>query len=157
VATLVGLVQLVDWIGSKASPPPPAQINGRFTAVDMLPNVSYADFERSAGREPKPADAQVVGNVFSVRVRLQGYDGSDLPLRWVVYDAGTRSRVPGPDWEQTGLTFRPRNDDQAGRGRLWVPIPPKSGTYFVRLTLQDGEGQILDERDSDPFDVAAPG
>jgi hypothetical protein len=39
--------------------------------------------------------------------------------------------------------------------RVWVPLPARSGSFFVRFDLYDGEGGLLDTRDGEPFPVTA--
>jgi hypothetical protein len=159
IGLFVLVTQVGDWIAKRTDDPPPARINAELSRVEVRKNMPLEDFLREMG-EPtdrySSARLQQLGNVVVVRASIQGFEGDTLPVRWSLYDAETETRLPAAQYNQTNkLRFRPRGPDQTGSGRLWVPLPGKDGSYFVRVTLEDERGRMLDERDTERFDVVA--
>jgi hypothetical protein len=157
VALLVGVVQLIDWVDKRTRDTPPSKVDARITSAEMLKNVPLGEFLREEGQSSGGFDkAQLAtrGNVVSVRVQIQGYKDERLPLRWSMYNADTETKLQAPQFDRLGTTFHPTGQDDAGRGRFWVGIPARDGTFFIRLTLRDDKGEVRDEKGLAPFDVA---
>jgi hypothetical protein len=157
VAFLVGVTALIDWVEKRTGDTPPPKVDARITSAEMRRNVPLGDFLREEGQSRGSFDKNQLatrGNVVSVRVRMQGYKNERLPLRWSMYNADTETKLQGPKFNRLGTTFHPTGQDDAGRGRFWVGIPARDGTFFILLTLRDDEGEVRDEKRLAPFDVA---
>jgi hypothetical protein len=157
VALLVGVSQLISWIEDRTRDTPPPKVDARITSAGMLKRVPLGNFLREEGQSNAGFDKDELatpGNVVSVRVRIQGFKDERLPLRWSMYNADTETELRGEWSDRLGITFRPAGQDEAGRGRFWVGIPARDGTFFVRLTLRDDKGEVRDEKRLAPFDVA---
>jgi hypothetical protein len=133
-----------------------------------LSNVLIADSSLSLGdfcdRRSLPCDSVDEserlrpGNVFGYTIETVGYEGQRLPIKWSMYDAATNRRVTEPtllyqDGWPDGV-YTPAAATDRNSGELWVPLPPTSGRFFVRLELFPPDGARLDWEDSPPFDVS---
>ena len=83
-------------------------------------------------------------------MHLRGGRDEEMPLRWQLYNDGGK-RVPGNVYRQTPIGFLPRNQDHQRTARLWLPLPPAAGRYFVRFTVLNPKGETIDEVNSEPF------
>ncbi len=147
--------------GCERKPPAP-RTSSEILEVLRDPNVRLGDYRRREGRTPEqlPGDPRAVGNVFTVRVETKGFYGKRLPLRWTIFDADSRSALANDRFNnQLAATFRPTSaggEGQKGSVRLWIPVPSRAGSFFVRFDLYDDQGDLLDTEDDDPFRVAGP-
>jgi hypothetical protein len=143
---------------SENAPPPPAHIDARVLGVDLRNSSQrLVDYLRETNQSTaglSKFEGAERGYVFNVRVRLRGNEGTPLPLRWSIIDAGTRKPLRDPLYSQTATVFKPRGPDQARTWPFWVPYPPRKGKYRLRATLVDEKRQPLDEAESDPFVLA---
>jgi len=103
----------------------------------------------ATGSQPKLAPLGVVVN-FTVEV--EGYKGKRTPLRWSLFDAGTRARMP-QEWlrDREAIKFVPEASVDRASSEVWVPLPRERGRYYVRLELFDDKGGRLDFADSERF------
>jgi hypothetical protein len=157
VGFFVAATQAADWVAGKTSDPPPAHISGQITRVDLRKNERLGDFLRRTGQPTAsygPSQLEQYGNTLVLHVRVEGFQGARLPVRWSLLRAGSQDPVPGARFNQRDrLRFEPRGPDHAGMGNLWVPLPESEGEFYVRLTLDGPRGKPLDERDSPTFQV----
>jgi hypothetical protein len=151
---LLTVTALFDWFEAKVTTPPPKRIAADLVRAELQPvretlgeylldqGQATAGLTRAQQREP--------GLVFLIEVRLRGGRQEEMPLRWQLYrDSG--ERVPGKAYRQTPFGFVPRNQDHQRTARLWLPLPPRSGRYFVRVTVLNPKGETVDELTTKPF------
>jgi hypothetical protein len=157
VGFFVAATQATDWVAGKASDPPPSHISGQITRVELRKNERLGDFLRRTGQSAGsygPAQLAQYGNTLVVHVRVEGFQGARLPVRWSLLRAGSQDPVPGARFNQRDrLRFEPRGPDHTGMGNLWVPLPDTEGEFYLRITLDGPRGKPLDERDSPTFQV----
>jgi hypothetical protein len=161
VGVLVGVTTLVDWLQKEVDDPPPrppAAVDARVSALTLRDTrLPLAEYLSSTGQSTKGltrSEANEPGYVFSVRVRLKGGIEHDFPLLWTLHRAKTGERLKGALYNQpASVTFTPLARDHARTWPIWVPYPPDSGAYFLRVTLTDEKRQPVDERQSTPFEV----
>lgn len=161
VGLLVGVTSLVDWLGKTLDdpePPPPREIDTRLTSLRIRsPRVPQEQFLRETNQPlagASKAELRELGITFSVRVRLKGVIGKTFPLRVSLYDADSGELLRDEIFTNEQVAFTPSSPNQARTVPIWMPYPDRPGTYFARGTLIDEKRQPVDERDSDPFDVA---
>jgi hypothetical protein len=147
VGVLVGVTALVDWIGKATSDPPPRQIDARIVSAETQEySVSLAQYLRGNGRPTgglTEREAREKGLIFSVRVRLRGNLGHEIPLRWWMFERDG-DPLRGDIYSQTAGKFKPEAQDHSRTVELWIPYPPRAGDYVVRFTLLDDQGQPYD-------------
>jgi hypothetical protein len=86
------------------------------------------------------------------KVTIEGYPaGEKCEVRWTVYDANTREKLPGPKFQGQKYVYPGRYWTKYGPIR--VPIPEEPGAYYVRLELfppdKSGESKPLDVEKSE--------
>jgi hypothetical protein len=161
IAFLVGLTNLIDWISETLDDPaprPPPAIDARLVSLSLRDRATSLDeYLRSTAQSTKGltnAELRELGYVFSLRVRLKGGTEREFPLLWTLHRARNGERLRGPLYNQpASVTFVPRAQDHARTWPIWIPYPPRPGSYFVRATLTDAARQPVDERDSERFTV----
>jgi hypothetical protein len=163
ITVLSGGTALFDWFGKTVHPvtPPPAKIDARVSRpVLQNKHESLGDYARDINAPTTGlTNYQLAeqGFVFLIRIHLQGNQGRRVLLRWSIIDNATGSPLQDPIYNQD-QAFQPRGPDQERQWPIWVPSPPRRGTFILRATLIDDSGHPLDQADSKPFTVAkAPG
>jgi hypothetical protein len=155
LAVMASATDLVDWVGAKLDPPPPAEIDANIVGVTMRSaSQPLGDYLRETHQSTAGLsrfELAEPGYSFGVRVRLKGNKGARLPLRWAVVRAKTGVPLRDPLYHQEGVVFKPRGPNQARTWPLWVPYPARKGTYRLRTTLVDSKGEPQDEAMSGPF------
>lgn len=98
------------------------------------------------------AQAEPVGRLIDVGVRLEGLDDECIQLAWSLYDEPTGDVVP-ERWLRfrTGLRFVVDGDEQFASEQFWVPLPRRGGRFFVRMGLFKEDGTRLAIGRSPPF------
>jgi len=93
-----------------------------------------------------------VGVSVNFALTLRGLRGVPTDVRWSLYDARGRGRVPR-DWlvNRRALTARPEADLDRASGSFWVPLPRRSGPFFVRVSIFGEDDRPLDFADSKRF------
>jgi hypothetical protein len=95
---------------------------------------------------------QLAGEVATIRTSVGGLDGRSVHVRWSLYDARRRRPLPGPSFNSVPLVnVRPEATSDSTGEVVWLPPPPGSGRYFIRMALYDSRNVLLDIDDSDPF------
>lgn len=119
----------------------------------------YARIGQTPPASLSAAELGAKGAVASFTVVLDGFQGRACRVVWSVFDAKTNARVASswlvdrPGWPSD--VFTPAGSRDQGNGQTFVPYPPASGSYFVRIELRDPNGTPLTTIDTPPFDVAA--
>ncbi|MGH2741334.1 MAG: hypothetical protein ACRDN8_02380, partial [Thermoleophilaceae bacterium] len=95
--------------------------------------------------------SEPVGVTVNFDLTLEGYKGKEIDVRWSLFDAGGNSRVPR-DWlvNRRALVARPEVQSDSAEGEFWIPLPQRSGPYFVRVVAFDDRQRLASE-DSKPF------
>lgn len=107
-----------------------------------LPDTSYSS-----------EDLKFVGYLIRFDVTIEGFKGEKCFLKWSVYEAENKSRVPEPllvDQDGPVITAEVIGSDK-GSGEFFVPIPEGDSNFFVRLELYAPNGRRLTYADTDPF------
>lgn len=100
-----------------------------------------------------PKKLSPLGVVVNFSAQIDGYRGKQSVVRWSLFDARERTRMPQP-WLRNRVALRLVPEAGSDRGSLavWVPLPRKRGPYFVRLELLSDRGARLDKADTKSFD-----
>lgn len=93
-----------------------------------------------------------VGVSVNFTLTLRGLKGEPTDVRWSLYDARGRGRVPR-DWlvNRRALTARAESDSDSASGSFWVPLPRRQGPFFVRVSVFGQGDRQLDFADSKRF------
>ena len=156
VGFLVGVATLVDFAGRLDSEdPPPAAIDARVSGVDLTTTRQpYEDYLRATNASlaglPE-ADRKEKGLVFAARVRFTGGQGDRYLLRMAVFNS--RTGRPLPAYTFKVAEFTPQAQSHGREWPVWLPYPPRRGTFFVRATILDQQKKPVDEQDSERFRV----
>lgn len=154
IGALAGAVAVVDWADGLGGEPPP-QIDAhivRVTSRDVAEplRLYLSETSQSLHGYSKPQLEQR-GSTFNVSVRIIGQRGKKFPVRWTLYRRDPETRIEGRAYNQIAGDMRPASNDHASTWPVWVPYPPRAGTYFVRFTLEDQRRRPVSEKDSQPF------
>ena len=159
IGLLASLTGLIDWVQGKVTTPPPKRIVPELVQAQLQPvRETLGEYLTDQGQPTGTLTREQQrehGLVFLVEVRLRGGHDEEMPLRWQLY-RGSGERVPGNLYRQTPLGFAPRNQDHQRTARLWLPYPPRRGSYFVRFTLLNPKGETIDEVNTKPFRFHEP-
>ena len=111
-----------------------------------------AVLENTRSRPVSSGGTEPMGVTLSFDLELEGFSGKKAEVRWSLYDAGARKRVPR-DWlvNRRALALRPEAEFDRESSEFWVPLPKRRGPFFVRLTVYDDEGERLTFSDSKSF------
>ena len=165
VLTIVGGVaaaaaagtSVIAFIQSQVEdPPPPERITASIRSVEYDGRQPLGDWIASTGQPTEGIPAEELreeGLVFAVEVRITGSVGRRLPLKYSVYDVQRGRRLRGRLYNQTAVSFEP---DAVMEGRevpVWIPLPPRAGSYEARFILADPRGKYSDGARSRPIRV----
>ena len=155
VAMAILLVfSLLLWQSREPQGAPPAKVDARIERVTSRnvaePLADYLDETRQSKRRYTPDQLRQPGYVFNVSVRIIGQGGKKFPVRWSLYRR-PEARVAGPSYNRIAGDMTPESNDHASTWPVWVPYPPRRGTYFVRFTLDDKRNRPVSEQDSQAF------
>jgi hypothetical protein len=138
-----------------------ANVSGELAVLRRDPNVRLGPYLRAENRPVEGISAaglREVGNVFTLRLVLTGVQGRNLPLRWTIFDADSATALGQAFNNRLDRTLRPSTavgESETAVQRVWVPLPTRTGRFFVRFDLGDGEGGVLGTTDSEPFPITA--
>ena len=160
VGLLLGIISLVDWMSGKLDHPPPrppaeidASIDGLKLASVRQPLADYLETTGQSTAGLTPFEGRQRGLVFDVHMRLKGSVHKKFGLRWLIVDRRSGSRLRGPTYNQTAAIVTPKAQEHARTWPIWVPYPPRRGSYRLTVILTNNHGQPVADR-SEPFDVA---
>ena len=141
--TTATMMQFVDQIVTDEGDAPPQEVRQVLAS-------SRLELSNSTGDKRKLSPLGVVVNF---RAEIEGFRGKRSVVRWSLFDARARTRMPQP-WlrNRRALTLIPEAGKDGGTPAVWVPLPRKRGPYFVRLELLDDRGTRLAKADTERFD-----
>lgn len=156
VGFLVGVTTLVDFAGGlDADEPPPPAIDARVSEVSLTTvREPYEHYLRATNESLgglTKAEREEKGLVFAARVRFKGGEGDRYLLRMSVFNS--RTGRPLPAYAFDAAEFTPGAQSHGREWPVWLPYPPRPGSFFVRATILDANDQPVDEQDSKPFRV----
>jgi hypothetical protein len=101
-------------------------------------------------------ELQTTGIIIYFTVVAHGFRERTLSSQWSIFDAKTQRQIAEEGFSnRPGPEFTPEaRRDRAGSD-IWVPIPPREGTFYIRLELRDDQKVRLAYKDSDMIAVRA--
>jgi uncharacterized low-complexity protein len=101
--------------------------------------------------DPETGTSEPVGAAVNFNLTLENLEGRDVVVRWSMYRRGAGSPLPR-DYlvNRRGFEANIDSSPKTVSGLFWVPLPPRRGPYFVRVTAWDGDTR-LDYEDSKPL------
>lgn len=136
-------LQVVDAEGQPSTVQPAKVANG---LVKILRGTRMQPVGGHGKREP-------VGVTVNFNASLTGFDGKRVDVRWSLYNAARRGRVPHA-WlrNQTALFLKGKAETHRRSDQFWAPIPKAKGLYFIRVSVYDADdGTRLDYADTSRF------
>lgn len=112
---------------------PPTQ-SAKLSELRVNPHASYAQY---LARIDQPAAGfnQVQlhrrGALLDFRVRIEGFKGRSLLLKWELFDDGSGDQVA----ESKAVQITPTNETNEATWQFWVPLPRKSRDYVAVVEL----------------------
>ena len=108
--------------------------------------------ENTRSRPVPSGGSEPLGVTLSFELELEGFTGERAEVRWSLYDAGARKRVPR-DWlvNRRALVVGAEAASDRASAEFWVPAPKRKGPFFVRLSVYDEDGDRLEFSDSKSF------
>jgi hypothetical protein len=73
------------------------------------------------------------GALLDFRVRVEGFKGTTLLLKWELFDDETGREVN----ESKAIRITPTNQVNEATWQFWVPLPPDSGRYIAIVELME--------------------
>jgi len=95
---------------------------------------------------------EVLGVTVSFELQLDGFKGKRSDVRWSLYGARDKRRVPR-DWliNRRALSLQGKADADQASKEFWVPLPRRKGPFFVRVGVYDEKNTRLTYEDTKPF------
>lgn len=92
----------------------------------------------------QPAKRDLLGVYVTFNVKLIGFRGGKLNVRWSLWSAGgSRVRDPWLVNRQVQVLDGRANKDSVG-GEFWAPLPRERGLYYIRIEIRDSDNRRLD-------------
>jgi hypothetical protein len=123
------------------------QIVGMQTGVSRQQYLSIPDSARLEQETDSASSAETRGVAVEVQLRIDGYEGSTLPLAYTLHDA--RNQLPFISRKAAITPDAPR---WSKRGQVWLPVL-SAGTYYVQVVLGDTTGRKTDGPKTEDFTV----
>jgi hypothetical protein len=141
LSALVAIVGTLVAIGDQVIEKRPTR-QATITVRDVMPRITRSQFDRRTGnrnwRKIAPVDRREVGNVVLLEIRLTGYRGRPLDLRWGTYSldrAVSGTLLHGTD---KAAPLHVDDDHQTSFVPVWLGYP-KSATFEVQFRLIEGQ------------------
>ena len=159
IALIVGVGTIVGWV--HFSHPKSTDVFIRPPRVTELTlkrsRLSYAAYRRQlkgAAELAFPISAQPddLGLQLEAELVVENRAGERFSLRWRMYETRTGGQVKGPDYDSQ-VAFRTAFRMWTASFPVWVPYPPRKGSYFVTLSVLDENGQPISHRNSQRFTI----
>jgi hypothetical protein len=112
---------------------PPAQ-SANLSELRVKPDASFAQYlaridQPIAGYDQ--AQLRRRGALLDFRVRIEGFKGRELLLKWELFDDASGNQVD----ESKDVQITPTNQTNEATWQFWVPIPRKNRTYVAVVEL----------------------
>jgi hypothetical protein len=92
------------------------------------------------------------GTLFYVRMTIEGFKRRNVTLRWSLYSARTRRRLPEPGLQDVAVAgVRLEAPTDRSFVQVWVPPVASNGRCFARFELVTRDGTLLAVADSPRF------
>ena len=139
VAAVIGLATSVTALVFTFAPDlrpsgdPPAQ-SAKLSELRVNPHASYRQY---LARIDQPtsgysqAQLQRRGALLDFRVRIEGFKGRSLLLKWELFDDVSGDQVN----ESKAVQIRPTNQTNEATWQFWVPLPRKNRSYVTVVEL----------------------
>jgi hypothetical protein len=154
VGALAGTIALFHDVFGLFQSDPPAAIDARIDKVvqtrSRMPFGEYLAATKLPRSSFSKEQLDQPGYEFMVTVTITGRTGKELPLRWRMFRK-PETPLPGPIYDREAVGFEPKGEKHSNSWPVWVPYPPRPGSYYVRFTLDDPKGLPADQRDSPTF------
>lgn len=135
VTVVSGIVGLVFLLLPQLKPEgPPQNQQANLSKPRVEPNISRAQYLRRTDDELAgftKKELAVRGAFIELRVEIVGYKGKLLVLKWELIDASNGNQLHD---ERSDGFIAPANEGAVTQ-RLFVPLPRRPGTFFVRIEL----------------------
>jgi hypothetical protein len=158
VGTIVGLVSGIAGLVFLVKPDlqPSAEAEEQAATLSQLSVKEDASFREYLARIDLPptgyTEAHLArrGALLRFRVRISGFEGERLVLKWELFDAGSGEQVN----ESKATTLRASRGTNEANWHFWVPLPRREGTFYAIVELQQQQEHhalALDTLQTDPF------
>ena len=100
----------------------------------------------------------VDGVEVQIDVAFEGMKGACAYAIWTLYNGRTRRPV-GREWlrNRSAVRWSMDRDDAGGAGAFWVPLPKRTGPYYVRAGIFNSDGHKLAADNTAKFDGGRAG
>lgn len=156
--TIVGLVSGIAGLIFLFNPDlqPSGEAEEEAATLSQLrirPNTSFREY---LAREDLPPTGYTErklaerGALLQFRVRITGFEGRRLVLKWELFDQGSGRQVD----ESLDRTIRPTTQTNEANQRFFVPLPRQPGPYYAVVELLEQKQNHLlplDTLETDPF------
>lgn len=129
------------------SPRAEVEIVGMQAGVSRQQYLAMPDSVRLEQEEDAASSAEARGVTVDVALRIDGHEGSTLPLAYTLHDA--RNRLP---FISRKVPIAPDAPKWSRRATLWLPVL-SAGTYYVQVVLADSTGRETDGPRTEDFTV----
>jgi hypothetical protein len=154
VGLVSGIVGLVFLLEPDLQPSgEPDEQAATLSRLEVKPNASFREYLARADLPPTgytPAHLARRGALLQFRVRISGFEGTRLILKWELYDVTTGEQVN----ESKATSLKPSTGTNEANWRFWVPLPRKPGPYYAVVELQQRRKTFLlplDTLETKPF------
>ncbi len=139
VAAVIGLATSVTALVFTFAPDlrpsgdPPAQ-SAKLSELRVNPRASYGQYLARIDQPTggyRQAQLQRRGALLDFRVRIEGFKGRSLLLKWELFDDVSGDQVN----ESRAVQIRPTNQTNEATWQFWVPLPRKSRAYVAVVEL----------------------
>jgi hypothetical protein len=156
--TIVGLVTGIAGLvflfkpDLKPSPEAPEQA-ATLSQLSVRPDASFREYLARVDLPPTAyTKAQLArrGALLRFRVRITGFEGQRLILKWELFDSKSGEQVN----ESKATTIRPTAGTNEANWHFWVPLPRREGEFYAVVELQQQQEHhllALDTVQTDPF------
>lgn len=139
VLVLAGVAWLMFSLLPGHKPDAPATKGGRLTiaTLDRVNFGQYLDRISGSRSDYQRAELERAGVLVGMDLRVTGYRGKSLPVRWRVIDARTGDLVQ----QSAALSYRPDAEEDQNSWPVWIPLPRgRDRRFFAEIELLDDRG-----------------
>lgn len=166
VALITGVVGLIFEFWPDLKPLARERISAEIDMLASEYNVSYSDFVRRFPATVTSAagpgrDANDFGNVYYLRVKVEGFRREDTELRWDVYVVASEtcegcSMCVTCERAQPWRKYKARAPYDQAILAEWVPSCGRHAQFLARFRLRGNDGVLLALVDTEPYWEGGP-